>query len=120
HNCSLSERLAILLDICDAVTHAHQNGVIHRDLKPANIIVDAAGRPRVLDFGIARLTDADIRATTLQTNVGQLIGTVAYMSPEQISADPAAIDTRSDVYALGIVAYEMLTGRLPYDLDKKS
>ncbi|MCA9310109.1 MAG: tetratricopeptide repeat protein, partial [Phycisphaerales bacterium] len=86
------------------------------DLKPGNILIDSAGQPRVLDFGVARSTDADIQLTTARTDVGQLIGTLPYMSPEQASGDPRAIDTRSDVYALGVVLYEVLAGRLPYDV----
>jgi tetratricopeptide (TPR) repeat protein/predicted Ser/Thr protein kinase len=113
------ERLDLLARICDAVHAAHQNGVIHRDLKPGNILVDAGGQPKVLDFGVARATDSDIQATTLRTDIGQLIGTVPYMSPEQAAGDPAALDLRSDVYALGVLAYELLAGRLPYDLRNK-
>ncbi len=113
-------RLELMARVCDAVHHAHQKGVIHRDLKPGNILVDKEGQPKVLDFGVARATDADIRTTTLQTNVGQLIGTIAYMSPEQVSGDTRQLDTRSDIYALGVVLYELLTGRLPHDVGSKS
>src|SRR5262249_24457421 len=81
--------------------------------------VDQLGQPKVLDFGIARLTDSDIRATTVQTDIGQLIGTIPYMSPEQAAGDPRELDTRSDVYALGVVLYELLSGRLPYELGEK-
>ncbi len=111
-----SECLELFVDICDAVHHGHQKGIVHRDLKPANILVDLTGQVKVIDFGVARTTDAD-RTDTLQTQVGQLVGTVQYMSPEQIEADPNDIDTRSDVYALGLCLYEMLSGRLPYDLE---
>ncbi|GJM24630.1 MAG: hypothetical protein DHS20C16_10450 [Phycisphaerae bacterium] len=116
---SASQRFTLLANICDAVEHAHQKGVIHRDLKPANILVTNAGHPKVLDFGVARATDSDVQVTTMQTDVGQLIGTLAYMSPEQVVADPLALDTRSDVYALGVLAYEVLAGRLPYDIGNR-
>lgn len=113
----LSQRLQLLARICDAVHHAHQKGVIHRDLKPANVLVDADGAPKILDFGVARITNADLEATTAQTVAGEILGTLAYMSPEQIRADPAAIDTRSDVYALGVLAYEAISGQRPYDVE---
>lgn len=106
------QRLQLLADVADAVSHAHSRGVIHRDLKPANILVDENGRPRILDFGVARITDADLQAT-LETNTGQLVGTLAYMSPEQVQGDTGAIDERTDVYALGVIAYELLTGQIP-------
>ncbi|MCC6428706.1 MAG: serine/threonine protein kinase [Phycisphaerales bacterium] len=118
-NLGTGERLDLIARICDAVYHAHQKGVIHRDLKPGNILVDEAGQPKVLDFGVARATDSDVQQTTLQTNIGQIIGTVPYMSPEQVTGDPSELDTRSDVYALGVIAYELLAGRLPYSLDKR-
>jgi WD40 repeat protein/predicted Ser/Thr protein kinase len=111
---STPQRLTLLASICDAVHHAHQKGVIHRDLKPGNILVDQYGRPKILDFGIARLTNTDVQTVTMQTEVGQLIGTIPYMSPEQVTGVSGNIDTRSDVYALGVICYELLTGRLPY------
>lgn len=114
------QRLELMAKVCEAVHHAHQKGVIHRDLKPGNILVDESGQPKVLDFGIARVTDADLRRTTLRTDVGQLMGTVAYMSPEQAAADPHDLDTRSDVYALGVICYELLTDQLPHDLKHKA
>ncbi|MCH8806009.1 MAG: serine/threonine protein kinase [Planctomycetes bacterium] len=113
-------RLELMMDVCDAVQHAHQKGVIHRDLKPANILVNEAGRPKVLDFGVARAIDPDVQMTTLRTNVGQLIGTLPYMSPEQVTGDPDELDTRSDVYALGVILYELLAGRPPYDIRKRT
>jgi WD40 repeat protein len=113
-------RLELFARICDAVQHAHRHGVIHRDLKPANILVDDTGQPRILDFGVARATDRDFAVTSQHTAVGQLIGTLAYMSPEQVVGDQQQVDTRSDVYALGVVLYELLTGKLPYDLSSRS
>src|SRR5262245_1486622 len=117
HALDPAARLDLLARVCDAVQHAHEQGVIHRDLKPANILVDEAGQPRVLDFGVARATDADLLTTTGHTRTGQLLGTLSYMSPEQVAADPAALDQRSDVYSLGVILYELLAGRLPYPLE---
>jgi len=112
----LPARLELIATVCDAIHHAHQKGVIHRDLKPANILVDAQGTARVLDFGIARVTDEDLRRTTIETRAGDLVGTLPYMSPEQVGGDPSRIDIRSDVYALGVLAYEIVAGRLPLEV----
>jgi tetratricopeptide (TPR) repeat protein len=112
------QRLDLFSQVCDAVHHGHQKGIIHRDLKPSNILVDSSGRPKIIDFGVARATDSDLAVTTLQTSVGQLIGTLQYMSPEQCAADPHDLDTRSDVYALGVVLYELLLGQVPYDVSR--
>ena len=117
HELDCKGRIDLLARVCDAVQHAHQKGVIHRDLKPGNILVDENGQPRILDFGLARVTDADLQHTSLQTNVGQILGTLPYMSPEQAGADPTQLDTRSDVYALGVLAYQLLSGVLPLDLE---
>jgi WD40 repeat protein/predicted Ser/Thr protein kinase len=110
-------RLELIAKVCDAVQHAHEKGVIHRDLKPGNILVEESGQPKVLDFGVARATGADLATTTAQTEAGQLLGTLAYMSPEQVAADPPAIDRRCDVYALGVMLYELLAHRRPYSLE---
>jgi eukaryotic-like serine/threonine-protein kinase len=112
------QRLELFARVCDAVQHAHQMGVIHRDLKPGNIFVDESGNPKILDFGVAR-TSGDSQMTSVHTAVGQLIGTLQYMSPEQVVSAPEEIDTRSDVYALGVVLFQVLTGRLPYDVKNK-
>jgi serine/threonine protein kinase len=137
HALSTRQRLALMAKVADAVQHAHQRGVIHRDLKPVNILVVdhqpiseslssstslemQVGQPKILDFGVARVVDPELQITTIQTSVGQLIGTLPYMSPEQVSGDPEEIDTRSDVYALGVVLYQLLTGKLPHDLKGRS
>lgn len=120
HKPSMRERLTLIAKVCDAVQFAHQRGVVHRDLKPANIMVDANGIPKVVDFGIARITDGGQAANTMQTVTGQLIGTLPYMSPEQIAGDPANVDSRTDVYALGVILYELLSGKMPHDLTNTS
>jgi non-specific serine/threonine protein kinase/serine/threonine-protein kinase len=113
----LRARLGLLARVCEAVQHAHDQGVIHRDLKPANLLVDETGQPRVLDFGVARATDADLLTGVGLTRTGQLLGTPSYMSPEQVTAEPAAVDHRADVYALGVILFELLAHRLPYQLE---
>lgn len=115
--------LGLLADICDAVQHAHQRGVIHRDLKPGNILVSSASGapvPKILDFGIARLTDPESARMTVQTQAGQIVGTLGYMSPEQTDGSTGSVDTRADIYALGVIAYELLAGRSPLDLSNRS
>lgn len=109
----VEDRLRLVAYICDAVQYAHQNGVLHRDLKPANILVDAQGKPKVLDFGVGRLLTEDDQPLTIQTAQGEIVGTLPYMSPEQVGGRSMQLDTRSDVYALGVILYELLGERLP-------
>lgn len=116
----VTARLELMVGIAEAVHHAHQKGIVHRDLKPGNVMVTDDGRSKILDFGVARLTEGNGQLSTLQTRSGELIGTLAYMSPEQIAGDPHAVDTRADVYALGVILYEMLSERLPLDVTRCS
>jgi tetratricopeptide (TPR) repeat protein len=112
-------RVDLFLQVCDAIQYAHQKGIIHRDLKPSNLLVDESGRVKVIDFGVARATER-AAAETIATEPGQIIGTLAYMSPEQLESDPSAVDVRSDVYSLGVVLFELFSGRLPYNLERRS
>jgi WD40 repeat protein/serine/threonine protein kinase len=117
-NLPTRERLELFLEVCSAVQHAHQKGIIHRDLKPSNILVTLHGDkpvPKVIDFGVAKATAGRLTEKTLFTQFQQFIGTPAYMSPEQASLSGLDVDTRSDIYALGVLLYELLTGRTPFD-----
>jgi serine/threonine protein kinase/tetratricopeptide (TPR) repeat protein len=112
------ERLELYIHVCHAVQHAHQKGIIHRDLKPSNILVqlfDGKPVPKVIDFGIAKATNAALTQQTLFTSTGALIGTPEYMSPEQAMTSGLDVDTRADIYSLGVILYELLTGLLPFD-----
>ena len=112
------ERLDLFMKVCQAVQHAHQKGIIHRDLKPSNILVtlhDGVPVPKIIDFGIAKATEGRLTDLTVYTELNQFIGTPAYMSPEQAEMSGLDIDTRSDIYSLGVLLYELLTGRTPFD-----
>jgi len=115
---STRERLNLFTQVCQAIQHAHQKGIIHRDIKPSNILVtlhDGVPVPKVIDFGIAKATEQPLTEKTVFTAFGQFLGTPAYMSPEQAELSGLDIDTRSDIYALGVLLYELLTGRTPFD-----
>ncbi|QDV09236.1 Serine/threonine-protein kinase PrkC [Planctomycetes bacterium Poly30] len=118
----LEDRLRLFVPVARAIQHAHQKGVLHRDLKPANLLVAAGGEGhvKVIDFGLARLSEPLTEEDKTRTRHGELLGTLRYMSPEQCAGDPARVDVRSDVYGLGVVLYELLTGELPYDLEGSS
>jgi CHASE2 domain-containing sensor protein len=113
---SIEQRLALFAQVCDAVHSVHERGVVHRDLKPENVLVDSAGQPKVIDFGVARVLNADLPLPALQTRGDRLVGTLQYMSPEQVGAEGGHVDHRSDVYALGLLLYELLCARAPYEL----
>lgn len=117
HRLGLHDRLELVARVAQGLEHAHQKGVIHRDIKPANVLVRADGQPKIVDFGVARVATADgENASTLLTRVGEIVGTLGYMAPEQIDGDPSDVDVRADVYALGVLTYELLSGERPFDV----
>src|SRR5262249_3451690 len=115
---SIRERLGLFVLVCRAVQHAHQKGVIHRDLKPSNVLVtevDGVATPKVIDFGVAKATGQSLTDKTIFTGFHQFVGTPLYVSPEQVKLSGADVDTRSDIYSLGVLLYELLTGPTPSD-----
>ncbi len=124
HNLNIRQKLKLFCEGCQGVNHGHRKGIIHRDLKPENILIDTDGRPKIIDFGVARVAEiGQLNVTTVRTEIGLFVGTIQYMSPEQcepVSESELLIDTRSDVYSLGIILYQLLCKQLPYDVSTSS
>src|SRR5437773_3967196 len=117
HRLTPRQRLELFIPVCQAIQHAHQKGIIHRDLKPSNVLValyDGKPVPKVIDFGVAKAAGQQLTERTLVTGLGNIVGTLEYMSPEQAEINQLDIDTRSDIYALGVLLYDVLTGSPPF------
>src|SRR5271154_3283312 len=118
HKLTMRQRLELFMSVCDGLQHAHQKAILHRDLKPSNILVsevDGKPAPRIIDFGVAKATAQKLTTHTIYTRLGTIVGTPGYMSPEQADSAGADVDTRTDVYSLGVVLYELMVGALPLD-----